>query len=44
MEARMPLGRLDSQILNLLQEDASLPIRMLADRVHSSPATCRRIA
>ena len=23
-------------------EDASLPIRMLADRVHSSPATCQR--
>lgn len=38
----MPLDRLDTQILNLLQEDASLPIRALADRVHSSPATCQR--
>ena len=38
----MPLDRLDTQILNLLQEDASLPIRTLADRVHSSPATCQR--
>ena len=38
----MSLDRLDTQILNLLQEDASLPIRTLADRVHSSPATCQR--
>jgi len=38
----MPLDRLDTEILNLLQEDASLPIRTLADRVHSSPATCQR--
>ena len=38
----MPLDRLDTQILNLLQDDASLPIRTLADRVHSSPATCQR--
>jgi Lrp/AsnC family transcriptional regulator, leucine-responsive regulatory protein len=38
----MDLDRLDTQILNLLQEDASLPIRALADRVHSSPATCQR--
>src|SRR5258706_14141633 len=42
MEAQMPLDRLDTQILNLLQEDASLPIRALADRVYSSPATCQR--
>lgn len=38
----MALDRLDTQILNLLQEDASLPIRVLADKVHSSPATCQR--
>lgn len=38
----MTLDKLDTQILNLLQEDASLPIRTLADRVHSSPATCQR--
>ena len=38
----MTLDRLDIQILNLLQEDATLPIRMLADRVQSSPATCQR--
>lgn len=38
----MPLDRLDLQILDQLQDDASLPIRVLADRVHSSPATCQR--
>jgi Lrp/AsnC family transcriptional regulator, leucine-responsive regulatory protein len=38
----MELDKLDTQILNLLQEDASLPIRALADRLHSSPATCQR--
>nr|WP_316641984.1 Lrp/AsnC family transcriptional regulator [uncultured Roseateles sp.] len=38
----MALDRLDTQILNLLQDDATLPIRALADRVHSSPATCQR--
>jgi len=38
----MTLDKLDTQILNLLQEDASLPIRALADRVHSSAATCQR--
>lgn len=36
------LDRLDTQILNLLQDDASLPMRTLAERVHSSPATCQR--
>jgi Lrp/AsnC family leucine-responsive transcriptional regulator len=36
------LDRLDLQILDLLQKDASLPIRVLAERVHSSPATCQR--
>jgi len=38
----MRLDRLDTQILNLLQKDASLPMRVLADKVHSSPATCQR--
>jgi len=37
-----PLDRLDTEILDVLQQDASLPIRALADRVHSSPATCQR--
>ncbi len=38
----MALDRLDTQILNLLQQDASIPIRTLAEQVHSSPATCQR--
>ena len=38
----MNLDRLDREILNLLQEDASLPLRVLADKVNSSPATCQR--
>lgn len=38
----MPLDRLDVDILNLLQHDATIPIRLLAARVHSSPATCQR--
>ncbi|MCX4164215.1 MULTISPECIES: Lrp/AsnC family transcriptional regulator [Paraburkholderia] len=38
----MTLDRLDVQILNLLQEDASMPLRALAERVHSSVATCQR--
>lgn len=36
------MDRLDILILDLLQQDASLPIRTLAERVHSSPATCQR--
>lgn len=36
------LDRIDIEILNLLQEDASIPLRRLAERVHSSPATCQR--
>ncbi|MCW7538629.1 Lrp/AsnC family transcriptional regulator [Aquabacterium sp. A7-Y] len=36
------MDRLDIRILNLLQEDASLPLRALAEAVHSSPATCQR--
>ncbi len=38
----MPLDRLDIRILNLLQADATLPLRELAERVNSSPATCQR--
>jgi Lrp/AsnC family transcriptional regulator, leucine-responsive regulatory protein len=38
----MTLDRLDLQILDILQQDASLPVRELAQRVHSSPATCQR--
>lgn len=38
----MALDRLDIRILNILQEDASLPLRTLAERVHTSVATCQR--
>jgi len=38
----MELDRLDIQILNLLQDDASIPLRELAERVHASTATCQR--
>lgn len=38
----MPLDRLDIDLLNLLQQDATIPIRLLAARVNSSPATCQR--
>lgn len=33
---------LDRRILDLLQQDATLPMRTLAERVNSSPATCQR--
>ncbi len=36
------LDRIDIAILNLLQEDASIPLRELAERVHASAATCQR--
>lgn len=36
------LDRLDTELLTLLQQDASLPLRTLAERVHSSPATVQR--
>jgi Lrp/AsnC family leucine-responsive transcriptional regulator len=36
------LDALDTRLLDLLQQDASLPIRALADKVGSSPATCQR--
>jgi Lrp/AsnC family leucine-responsive transcriptional regulator len=36
------LDRIDLQILNLLQEDATIPLRRLAEKVHASAATCQR--
>lgn len=36
------LDALDRALLELLQTDASLPVRALAERVGSSPATCQR--
>lgn len=36
------LDALDTALLDLLQRDASLPVRALADQVGSSPATCQR--
>lgn len=38
----MAMDRLDIHILNLLQEDATIPLRALADLVHASVATCQR--
>ncbi|RFP10226.1 MULTISPECIES: Lrp/AsnC family transcriptional regulator [unclassified Duganella] len=38
----MELDRLDIQILNLLQEDATIPLRRIAEQVHASAATCQR--
>ena len=36
------LDRIDIQILNLLQEDAAMPLRRIAELVHASTATCQR--
>ncbi|MBB2487538.1 Lrp/AsnC family transcriptional regulator [Mitsuaria sp. WAJ17] len=36
------LDALDAALLDLLQRDASLPVRALADRLGTSPATCQR--
>ena len=33
---------IDKRILNLLQEDATLPLKNIAEKVHSSVATCQR--
>jgi Lrp/AsnC family leucine-responsive transcriptional regulator len=41
-DSTFPLDRLDTELLTLLQEDATLPLRALAARVHSSPATVQR--
>lgn len=42
LAAREALDALDVALLDLLQRDATLPVRALADRVGSSPATCQR--
>lgn len=36
------LDKLDKQILNILQEDATTSLMDIAEKVHSSPATCQR--
>jgi len=36
------MDKLDLRILDLLQQDASLPMRVLAQRAGTSPATCQR--
>ena len=36
------LDRIDIQILNLLQENAAIPLRRIAELVHASSATCQR--
>jgi Lrp/AsnC family leucine-responsive transcriptional regulator len=38
----VPLDTLDVALLDLLQRDASVPIRALAEQVGTSPATCQR--
>ena len=38
----MQLDKLDRDILNILQQDATLPLKELAEKVHSSVATCQR--
>lgn len=38
----IPMDKLDLRILDLLQQDASLPMRVLAKRAGTSPATCQR--
>ncbi len=40
--ASAPLDALDRRLLDLLQRDASLSMRSLAQRLGSSPATCQR--
>ncbi|MCP2041361.1 Lrp/AsnC family leucine-responsive transcriptional regulator [Neisseria sp. HSC-16F19] len=40
--AQHELDKLDRQILNILQSDATVPLKTLADRLHSSAATCQR--
>ena len=39
---RVALDAVDTALLDLLQRDASLPMRTLAARVGTSPATCQR--
>jgi Lrp/AsnC family transcriptional regulator, leucine-responsive regulatory protein len=38
----MKLDKLDVQLLNLLQDDATLPLRELSSKLHASAATCQR--
>lgn len=38
----MKLDKLDKQILNILQNDVTLPLKELADKVNSSVPTCQR--
>ena len=38
----MELDELDLDILNILQQDVTLPLKELAEKVHSSVATCQR--
>ena len=38
----MELDKLDRELLNLLQKDATLPLKEMAERVNSSVATCQR--
>jgi Lrp/AsnC family leucine-responsive transcriptional regulator len=40
--SQVALDALDMRLLDLLQQDASQPIRTLADKAGSSPATCQR--
>ncbi|MCW3482071.1 Lrp/AsnC family transcriptional regulator [Neisseriaceae bacterium JH1-16] len=40
--ASVMLDRYDRQILDALQDDATVPLRELAERVHLSVATCQR--
>ena len=40
--ANMELDKLDRDILNILQQDVTLPLKELAEKVHSSVATCQR--
>ena len=36
------LDKLDREILNVLQQDATVPLKELAEKVNSSVATCQR--
>ena len=42
MSVQHELDKLDRQILNLLQSDATLPLKVVAEQVGSSVATCQR--
>lgn len=38
----MPLDEIDKVILNVLQDDATLPLKVIAEKAHISPATAQR--